>query len=107
MDAGNIKSISGTVKFCLFLNSNICLSITFSIFDEQKWFCTFYNAMAIEKKNLMLLTLNLGKMIAPVDRNDLFFYFQAELQSFSAEVKHLDTLCSASTGMSSCLIQDL
>jgi hypothetical protein len=63
-NAGKIKSISGSVKFCLFLNSNICLSITFSIFDKQKWFCTFYNAMVIEKKNLCLI-LNLGKIFAP------------------------------------------
>ena len=57
MVAGKIKAISGSVKFCLFLNSNICLSITFSIFDKQKWFCTFYNAMGIEKHNVLILNL--------------------------------------------------
>ena len=63
MDAGKIKSISGSGKFCLFLNSNICLSITFSILDKQNWFCTFYNAMAIEKKNLCFDT-KIGKDIS-------------------------------------------
>ena len=75
MDAGNIKSISGSVKFCLFLNSNICLSITFSIFDKQKWFCTFYNAMVIEKNNLCSDT-KFGK--------DIFFIFR---QSFSLSLR--------------------
>jgi hypothetical protein len=56
MEAGKIKSISGSVKFGLFLNSNMCLSITLSIFDKQKWFCTFYNAVEIEKKNLFFDT---------------------------------------------------
>ena len=100
MDAGKIKSISGSVKFSLFLNSNNCLSITFPIFDKQKWFCTFYNAMAIEKTNLCFDT-RFGEDICTCGSKYIFVSLIFR-QSFS-----LDTLCSASKGMSSCLIQDL
>ena len=50
--AGKIKSISGSGGISLFLNSNLCLVITLSVFKKQKWFCTFYNDMAFEKMNL-------------------------------------------------------
>ena len=54
------------------------------------------------RERIYVLILNLEKLFAPVDPNDFFKNFQAELQSFSEELKQLNTLCSASTGKSSC-----